>query len=160
FEDAEFYDQLTKARREASSRPLSVISETFQLVQNLITLLGYIALLLSFNGLAVIGLIAAAIPATIAEVRFSNAAFRMRNWRSPDARRLNYLEYVLANDEHAKEVKIFGIGPTLLARYKVLGERFYEEDKKLAVRRAGWGYVLSLLATGAFYGCYAWMAYE
>ncbi len=158
FEDAEFYDKLTKARREASSRPLSVVTETFQLLQNTITLVGYIVLLVQWSGLAVLGLIAAAVPATIAEVRFSSAAFRMRNWRSPEARRLNYLEYVLANDEHAKEVKLFGIGPVLLERFRALGQTFYEDDKKLAVRRAGWAWALSLLGTGAFYGSYALMA--
>jgi ATP-binding cassette subfamily B protein len=158
FEDAEFYDQLTKARREASSRPVSVVNETFQLVQNVITLAGYIALLVRFNGLAVIALIAAAIPATVAEVRFSSAAFRMRNWRNPETRKLNYLEYVLANDDHAKEVKLFGLGPVLLDRYKTMSESFYQEDKKLALRRAGWAYALSLLGTGAFYACYAMMA--
>ena len=158
FEDAEFYDKLTKARREASSRPLSVVTETFQLLQNTITLAGYTILLVSWSGLAVLGLIAAAVPATIAEVRFSAAAFRMRNWRSPEARRLNYLEYVLANDEHAKEVKLFGLGPVLLQRFRELGQTFYEDDKKLAVRRAGWAWALSLLGTGAFYGSYALMA--
>jgi len=158
FEDAEFYDKLTKARREASSRPLSVVTETFQLLQNTITLVGYIVLLVQWSGLAVLGLIAAAVPATIAEVRFSSAAFRMRNWRSPEARRLNYLEYVLANDEHAKEVKLFGIGAVLLERFRTLGQTFYEDDKKLAIRRAGWAWALSLLGTGAFYGSYALMA--
>lgn len=158
FEDAEFYDKLTKARREASSRPLSVVTETFQLLQNTITLVGYIVLLLQWSGLAVLGLVVAAIPATIAEVRFSSAAFRMRNWRSPEARRLNYLEYVLANDEHAKEVKLFGIGPVLLQRFRELGQTFYEDDKKLAIRRAGWAWSLSLLGTGAFYTSYAVMA--
>jgi ATP-binding cassette, subfamily B, bacterial len=158
FEDAEFYDKLTKARREASSRPLSVVTETFQLIQNTITLAGYIVLLVQWSGLAVLGLVAAAIPATIAEVRFSSAAFRMRNWRSPEARRLNYLEYVLANDEHAKEVKLFGIGPVLLQRFRTLGQTFYEDDKKLAIRRATWAWALSLLGTGAFYASYAVMA--
>jgi ATP-binding cassette subfamily B protein len=158
FEDAEFYDRLTRARREASFRPLSIVTASFQLIQNGITLLGYIVLLVKFSGIAVLGLIAAAIPATIAEVRFSSAAFRVRNWRSPDARRLNYLEYVLANDGHAKEVKLFGLGPMLLERFHALGESFYQEDKKLAVRRAGWGYALSLIGTGAFYLCYLLMA--
>src|SRR5262249_35543026 len=45
FEDAEFYDQLTRARREASSRPISVVKESFQLIQNVLTLAGYILLL-------------------------------------------------------------------------------------------------------------------
>ena len=70
----------------------------------------------------VLALLVATVPAIVAEMRFSGAAFRLRNWRSPDSRRLNYLEYVLANDEHAKEVKLFGLGPLLLGRYKRLAE--------------------------------------
>ena len=158
FEDPAFYDQLTRARREASSRPLSVVTESFQLLQNTLTLAGYIALLVRFSALAVGGLVLAAIPATLAEMRFSTAAFRLRNWRSPDTRRLNYIEYVLANDGHVKEVKLFGLGKMLLARYRDLGETFYREDRVLAQKRAAWGYVLSLIGTGAFYGCYALMA--
>ncbi|WP_437951946.1 ABC transporter ATP-binding protein [Sorangium sp. So ce296] len=158
FEDPEFYDQLTRARREASSRPASVVTESFSLVQNLITLAGYAALLVGFSGFAVLALVLAAVPATVAEARFSGAAFRLRNWRSPEARRLNYLEYVLANDGHAKEVKLFGLGPMFLDRYKALAASFYREDSALAVRRAGWSYALSLLGTAAFYGCYAAMA--
>jgi ATP-binding cassette subfamily B protein len=155
FEDAEFYDKLTRARREASSRPLSLIQGNFQALRNALTLAGYIALLVRFSGLMVVALLVATIPAFIAEARFSGAAFRMRNWRSPESRKLNYLEYVLANDEHAKEVKLFGLGPTLLARYRRLAETFFVEDSRLAVRRTFWGYALSLVSTAVFYGCYA-----
>src|SRR5262249_16718170 len=154
FEDPEFYDQLTRARREASSRPLSVVTETFQLLQNSLTLFGYVALLLQYSGLAVLGLALAALPSTIAHMRFSSRAFRLRTWRAPEARPLNYLEYVLANDGHAKEVMTFGLGPMLLGRYKTLSDTIFEEDKKLAVRRAVTGYVLSLIAVATFYGCY------
>jgi ATP-binding cassette, subfamily B, bacterial len=158
FEDPEYYDRLTKARREASSRPLSVVARSFQILQNVISLLGYAVLLLRFSGWAVAALLIAAIPATVAEMRFSNKAFRMRNWRSPESRKLMYLEYVLANDEHAKEVKLYELGPLLLARYRKLGESFYRDDRDLAIASARWGYLLSLLATGTFYGCYALMA--
>ena len=157
FEDPEFYDRLTRARREASSRPVSVVNETFQLLQNTLTLAGYIALLVGFSTWAVLGLVIAAVPAAIAEMKFSHTAYRMRHWRSPETRKLGYLEYLLANDGHAKEVKVLGIGPHLLDRYRVLGEGFYEEDRRLAVRRTGWAYSLSLFATGAFYGCYVAM---
>lgn len=154
FENPEFYDKLTRARREASSRPLLLVSENFQIIRSALTLTGYTSLLLAFEPWMFAVVLAAAFPAFISETRFSAMAFRLRNWRSPDARRLNYLEYVLANDEHAKEVKLFGIGPTLLDRYETLSHRFYQEDKKLAVRRTGWAYVLSVLSTLAFYGCY------
>ncbi len=158
FEDPDFYDRLTRARREASVRPISVVTESFQLVQNVLTLVGYAGLLLSFSPWAVLGLLLAALPATLAEMRFSQQAFRLRNWRSPDSRRLLYLEYVLANDDHAKEVKLFGLGPLLLGRYRSLGETFYREDRQLSLRRAGWSYVLSLVGTLTFYGCYAAVA--
>lgn len=158
FEDSEFYDKLTRARREASSRPVALVTESFQLLQSLVTLIGYAALLVQFSGWAVAGLLVATVPATIAEMRYSKLAFRVRNWRSPESRRLLYLEYVLANDEHAKEVKLFGLGPLLLDRYRKLAEDFYEEDRKLAVKRAAVTHALSLLATGAFYGAYATMA--
>ena len=160
FEDAKFYDMLTRARREASSRPVSMVTDSLQLVQNILTLASYGALLFSFSSWAVLGLVLAALPATLVEMRFSNAAFRLRNWRSPDNRKLNYVEYVLANDEHTKEVKTFGLGAMLLGRYKELAEKFYAEDKTLAVKRSGWAYLLSLLATFAFYGCYFVMALQ
>lgn len=157
FEDPEFYDQLTRARREASSRPLSVVRDSAQLGQNILTLAGYSAVLVGFSGLAVLGLILAAIPATVVEMKFSKAAFSLRNWRSPDTRKLNYLEYVLANDEHAKEVMLFGLGETLLGRYKALAWAFYDDDRKLALRRTAWSWLLSLLGSGTFYACYAGM---
>jgi ATP-binding cassette subfamily B protein len=155
FEDPEFYDKLTRARREASTRPLSLIQSNFQVVRHALTLAGYVALLLRFSGWMALAVLIATIPAFAAEARFSGAAFRLRNWRSPDSRRLTYLEYVLGNDEHAKEVKLFGLAPLLLGRYKQLAETFFADDRRLAMRRALWGYALSLLSTIVFYGCYA-----
>ncbi len=158
FEDAEFYDQLTRARREASSRPVALLSESFSLAQNIVTLLGYAVLLAHFSAWIVLGLLLATLPATLSEMRYSKIAFRIRNWRSPESRKLLYLEYVLANDEHVKEVKLFGIGPHLLERYKTLAESFFEEDKKLAIRRAVLTHVFSLIGTLSFYATYAVMA--
>jgi ATP-binding cassette subfamily B protein len=155
YEDAEFYDKLTRARREASTRPLSLIQSNFQVVRHGLTLAGYVALLIGFSGWMALAVLVATVPAFVAEARFSGAAFRLRNWRSPDSRRLTYLEYVLGNDEHAKEVKLFGLAPLLLGRYRRLAEQFFADDRRLAVRRMIWGYALSLVSTVVFYGCYA-----
>ena len=158
FEDSEFYDQLTRARREASTRPVQLVSDVFQLVQSALTLAGYAALLIRFSVWAVLALALATVPATIAEMRYSKVTYRIRNWRSPDSRKLMYLEYVLANDEHVKEVKLFGLGKMLLGRYRDLSELFFREDRVLAVRRTEVTHVLSLLATATFYGAYVVMA--
>lgn len=153
-ENSEFYDKLNRARREASSRSLQVVTDTFQFLQNLLTLLAYVALLYSFSKWVVIALVLASLPATIAEMRFSSIGFKLYNWRSADRRRLNYIEYVLATDSHAKELRVFNLGQTFLQRYKDLAELFYREDSSLASRRTLWVILLSLVSSGAFYGCY------
>lgn len=158
FEDPEFYDRLVRARREASSRPLSLVSETFSLVQSVLTLAGYAAILVKFNAWVVLVFVLAALPATVAEMRYSKQGFKMRNWRSPETRKLNYLEYVLANNEHVKEVRLFGLSDLFLGRYKELSEKFHNEDSMLMVRRTIVTYFLSLVATLAFYGTYGFMA--
>lgn len=157
FEDAAFYDQLTRARREASIRPVLVVSETFDLARSALTLAGYAALLIGYAPLACLALAVASLPATFAERHFGQMAFRMRNWRSPDTRRLMYLERMLASDDYAKEVKTLGIGPLLLERYRELGHRIITEDTALARRRFRWGTALSLLASFVYYGVYATM---
>ena len=50
FEDTEFYDKLTRARREASSRPLSLVMRTFSLIQNAVSLISFGGLLVRFFG--------------------------------------------------------------------------------------------------------------
>jgi ATP-binding cassette subfamily B protein len=157
FEDSELYDKMTRARREASTRPLQLVRESFGLAQSLVTLAGYSALLLRFSPWAVALLLLATVPATIAEMLTSKLTFQLRNRRSQEWRRLVYLEHVLANDEHAKEVKLFGLGGPLLARYRALSGQLYGDDRRVAIRRA-LGQSLSLLATAAFYGAYVVMA--
>lgn len=158
FEDADLYDKLTRARREASSRPLALVKKSFGLVQNGISLVTYGGLLLQFSPWAVLVLAGAAVPAFIAETRFASEAFQLFRWRSPEKRKQAYLEIVVAREDYAKEVKLLDLGPTFVDRYHAIFEKLYGEDRNLALRRGFWGYVLGLLSTAALYGAYAWIA--
>ncbi|MDX2098117.1 MAG: ABC transporter ATP-binding protein [Leptolyngbyaceae cyanobacterium bins.59] len=157
FEDSEFYDKMTRARREASSRPLSLVSRTFGLVQDSLSLITYAALLIKLSVWAVLVLMLAAIPAFIAETRFAGEAFRLFRWRAPETRDQHYLETLLAREDHAMEVKLFQLGPMLLDRYRTLFQRLYQEDRQLTIQRSLWGYGMGLISTTAFYGAYVWI---
>jgi ATP-binding cassette subfamily B protein len=160
FEDSEFYDKLNRARQEASSRPLSLVNRTFSLARNAVSLLSYGALLLQFSAWAVVVLIVAGLPVFFSEAKFSGDRYRLFRWRSQERRMLLYLEIVLAREDFAKEVQLFNLGPKLLARYKEIFRRLYEEEKNLTVRRDVWGLLLSLISNVAFYAAYAWVAYS
>jgi ATP-binding cassette subfamily B protein len=158
FEDSELYDKLTRARREASSRPLSLVSQTFELGQSIVTLIGLGGLLAGFSPLALAILFVAAIPPFISELKFSGDAFRLSRWRTPETREQLYLETVLAHEAHAKEVKLFGLGARFLARYREIFDKLYAGDRKIAINRGVWGLVLGALGNVAFYGMYLWIA--
>lgn len=157
FEDSEFYDKLVRARREASSRPLALVNKTFGLLQNAIALSGFSVLLWQFSPWVIVMLVAAALPGFLAEAKFSGQAFRLFRWRSPESRKQNYLETLLAREDSVKEVKLFGLGDLLLTRYKAIFDGLYHEDRSLTLRRDGWGFVMSVVASLTFYGAYLWV---
>ena len=126
FEDSEFYDKLQKARREASSRPLSLVMRSFGLFQQLISLISYGVLIAQFSIWAMVLLIVAGLPAFFAEAKFSGDAFRLFSFRAPESRLQNYLEIVLAREDHVQEVKLFGLGPLLLKRYRDIFLKIYQ----------------------------------
>ena len=160
FEDSDFYDRLQNARRDGGYKPVELINDTFLIVQNLITLISFALLMLRFSPWLVVILVVTSIPAFVAETRYSERGFRLLTRRAPETRQVNYLSRLLTEDTAVKEIKLFNIGGTLLKRYTTLFDKFFEEDKSLALRRAGAGFALGLIATLGFYGSYAWIVWH
>jgi ATP-binding cassette subfamily B protein len=160
FENAEYYDKLENARREADYRSLQIVNSGFYIIQNVVTLLSYAALLLRFSPWLAIILFAATIPAFIAQSQLAELHFRVLTWRAPEARKLSYLEYLLTDYNAVKEIKLFGLGEPLLGRYANLFWKFVSEDQAIAQKRSlaslGWG----MLATLTYYGSYAWIVWR
>ena len=159
FEDSEFYDKLVRARREASSRPLSLVIKTFDLFRDSILLVTIGIWLYQFSPYAVLLLGLAGVPAFLAEARFSGEAFRIHRRRSAERRLQIYLEMVLTREDGVKEVKLLQLGKLFVQRYVDIFKNIYREDKSLVLRRGFWGYVLGLLASAAFYFAYGWVGF-
>ena len=160
FEDSEYYDKLVRARREASSRPLSLIVKTFDLFRDIVTLVTIGIFLFQFSAWASILLLIAGVPAFAAENKFSGEAFRNQRRRSAERRLQVYLEMVLTREDGVKEVKLFQLGKHFLKRYIDIFNRIYREDKSLVLRRTAWGYIFGLLASLSFYFAYGWVGFS
>ena len=153
FEDSEFYDKLTRARREASQRPMALVTKTFGLIQNFISIASFAALLVQFSPWAPIILVVAALPGFVAEAKFSNDAYQLFRWRSQDRRMQMYLETVLAREDSIKEVQLFDLGDTFLGRYKSIFHKIFAETRALTIRRESWGWLLGVIGSAGFLWC-------
>ncbi len=160
FEDPDFHDRLSQARREASSRPLDVVRQVLRFVRTSLSLSGYMFVLLAWSPWAVLVLLGSAIPPFVAEARFGREAFRLNRSRMFEKRRAQYLESLISRTESAKEVKLFSLSSMLLRRYRETFQRFHREDAGLERRRGFAAIVLGVVASCAVYGCYAWVVVD
>ncbi len=145
FENAAFYDRLENAQREARDGPMQIVSESFGIVQNSITLISMIALLLRFQWWVFIVVLITTLPALLVEVRYSRERFRLQTWRSPTVRRLAYFRWLITNDDYIKELRIFNLGKYLIDRYRRTFDRFFRENSDLTVRSNTAGFALQAL---------------
>ena len=160
FEDSEFYDKLTRARREASSRPLSLVMRTFGLLQNAISLMSFGGLLIRFSPWAVVLLILAGLPAFLAEAKFSGEAFGCSAGARPSRACKSIWNRCWRARTTRRKSSCSSLGPRLLDRYRDIFTRLYREDRDLTLRRDGWGFGLGLVGTATLYGGYVWIAAE
>lgn len=154
FEDPVFYDKMERARRQTTSR-LGLLASLAGMGQQILTLLSMLSAVILFSPWLLLLLVAATVPVFFGETKFAMLNYSMLYRYTPERRELDYLRYLGASNASAKEIKIFGLGPYLIERSRVLFERFYNENRRLAIRRALQGSGLNLVPTAAYYSAYA-----
>ncbi|MDQ2784607.1 MAG: ABC transporter ATP-binding protein, partial [Chloroflexota bacterium] len=147
FENAQFYDKLENARREAGYRPSQMVTQLFGLLRSTVTLVSVIGVLASLSWWLVLLVVAVSIPSFIYQAKYSGQFFSLLTGRAPDQRRLNYLGYLLTTDSPVKELRIFGLHGTLLERYRQIFAKFYKENRDLTIRRTASQFALGALGT-------------
>src|SRR5437867_545671 len=153
FEDPAFYDQLERARRQTTSR-IGLLAQLLGIGQDTLTLISFGAALLVYSPWLLLLLALAVLPSFLGETHYATLEYSFLYRYTPERRRLDYLRYLGASDETAKEVQMFGLAPWLIQRFKVISQRFYEENKQLSVRRSLVSTGLSIVGTAGYYSAY------
>jgi ATP-binding cassette, subfamily B, bacterial len=159
FEDSESQDKLERARRQASGR-MALMSQLLSQAQDLVTIASLAAGLALFTPWLILLLVLALVPAFLGEAHFSALGYQLAYTRTADQRTLDYLRRTGASAETAKEVKIFGLHRFLVERYRAIATDFYRDTRRLAVRRAWWGTLLTTVGTLGYYGAFAYLAWR
>lgn len=153
FEDTTFYDKLERARQQTSGRTV-LLSQVLGQVQDLISM-GFLAVgLMAFNPWLILLLLVAVVPAFLGESYFNDRSYALTRAQTAERRELDYLRYLGASDETAKEVKLFRLSDFLIGRFRSLSDKFYRDGRDLAIRRSGWGTFFSLLGSVGYYVAY------
>ncbi len=159
FEDATFYDKLERARRQTGGRT-ALMSQVLSQLQDVITIASLGVGLVAFNPWLILLLVVAVIPSFVAESYFNQKNYSLTYSWTPERRELDYLRYIGASDQTAKEVKIFSLADFLANRFAEVSHRYYLANQDLAVRHAAWGTALSALGTMAYYGAYVFIVLQ
>ncbi|MEJ7766962.1 MAG: ABC transporter ATP-binding protein [Chitinophagaceae bacterium] len=153
FEDSTFYDKLERARQQTVGRTI-LLSQVLSQLQDLVTM-GFLAAgLIVFNPWLILLLFIAVIPAFLGESYFNDKSYALTRGQTPERRELDYIRFLGASDETAKEVKIFNLSGFLVDRFRQLSNQFYKDNKRLATKRAIWGTLFALLGSAGYYGAY------
>jgi ATP-binding cassette subfamily B protein len=159
FEDAEFQDQLERARRQTSGR-MTLMGQLFSQAQDIVTVVSFAAGLIIYAPWLIVLLLLALVPAFLGEAHFNAQSYSLDYARTPERRELDYVRQTAASVETAKEVKIFGLNTFLIDRYVRLATDFYAANRRLALRRASWGGLFTAMGTIGYYLAYAYIVWR
>jgi ATP-binding cassette subfamily B protein len=157
FEDAAFYDQLQNARRQSEFRAMALVNGVFAVVQQSISLVSFLVIVVAFEPWIAIILFGASIPAFIAQSFYSRLFFRLLTRSAPEFRQIRYLEELMTTDKSIKEVRLFGLGKPIIQRHDETFAQYYTEDVRLARKRSMLSMLWGFVSTASFYVAYAWV---
>lgn len=153
FEDPMFYDHLERARRQTVGR-IALLTQVVSMTQEAITLLTIGGVLIAYSPWMVLLLVVAVLPSFLGETHFAALGYSLLFRWTPERRQLDYLRFVGASDKTAKEVQMFGLAPWLTERYRMVSDRFYNENKRLSISRGSVSALLSVFGTIGYYVAY------
>lgn len=159
FEDSVFYDKLERARQQTAGRTV-LLTQVMTQIQDFITIGALAVGLLTFNFWLIALLLITIIPSFLGEAYFNDRTYALTRNQTPQRRELDYLRYLGASDDTAKEVKIFDLSGFIIDRFRTLSTKFYHENSLLAIKRSAWGSLFSFIATAGYYVAYIIIAFK
>ncbi len=156
YEDPHYYDQLERARVQATDR-LAMIQQMGRLFQQGLTTLFFTGVLVWKAPLLVIFLVVAVVPSFLGETHFAFLGYAKNFRQTPAKREMDYLREVGGSKIAAKELKLFNLSDYFTDRFAALSKGVYEENVALSRSRLIWGGLFSLVGTTGYYCSYIYV---
>lgn len=160
YENSKYYDALHRAQQEAPFRPTKIVNGLAQIGQSGTSLGAIAVLLISFNWAIALLLFASAIPGIVVRLIFSEKKYQWQRQRTQVERKAAYYNWMLTGEAHAKEIRLFGLGPHFIAAFRNLREQLRKERLGLAFWLAVIDFATQISAVVAIYASLGYIAYR
>lgn len=152
YDSPEFYDHLHRAREEARYRPILLLENLGSLLQNGITFVAMVAILIPYGPILPLALVVSTLPALYLVIRSSERRHQLGRATTIDERRTWYFDWLLTSGEAAQEVRLFGLAGHFQDAYQAIRRNLREQKLRLALRQVVseiWTGLLSLVVVAA-----------
>jgi ATP-binding cassette subfamily B protein len=159
FEDPGFHDVLERARQQATDR-IGMLNAMGRLLLQSITLISLSVGVIIYSPWVFLLLVICIVPAFVGESHFAFLGYSLAHEITPVRREVDYLRLIGTSKEHAKEVKLFGLGTHLHDRYAFLTGSIIRKNIKLTRRRLVWGSLFAVFGSIGYYGSYVFLVWQ
>jgi ATP-binding cassette subfamily B protein len=160
YENTDYYETLHRAQKEAPFRPTRIVNGLLKVGQSSISLVAVVGLLISLSWIIAAVLIVAALPAGIVRLKYADKFYKWQISCTAKERVAWYHHQLLTDNNHAKEVRIFGLGPLFMQRYRNLRGQLRGERLGLTTRRLAADLASQSISVVAVFGSFAYIAYQ
>lgn len=160
FDLPEFYEKFENANREAGFRPIQILSATFDVVSNIISVVSFVVVLAGLSIWAPFAVLLLALPAAIVRMIYSKKNFLYMRKRSKERRHMEYYSQVLTNKDLVKEVRILNLSDTFIDKFKKTFKKYYKGLKSLVIHENIWHTIISLISALVNSALFVFIAYK
>ncbi len=159
FDSPDFYEKLENANREAGHRPIQILNSTFQVISTVISMVGFLAILVSISPWIAALIFVISFPSALIGLVYRKKYFKYFRHHSKERRQMSYYSGLMVNKDMVKEIRIFSLSDFFIGRYREIFSRYFHGMKRLFRNEALWNLFLALcsvLANGALFAYIAW----
>ena len=160
FENASFYDKMENARNEGAWRPAALVRALLGAIQQGLTVAAMMALLFRLNAWLFPLIVVTTPPQVGVAARFSRRRYQLVTQRVPERRMTWYLQQLLSGRDAAHEVRVLDLARRFLARFRMLSDKFFQENRGLETRRRRYELGAAVVSMAGLGGAYALAAVQ
>lgn len=135
YDRAEYYDKLVACMRDSSAIN-QMLWNTVSCVSALVSCLAAFLALAHENVLYGIGMLAAAVPASLAAVRYTKLVYQLSLEQINDERKKSYISSILTLRQYAQDIRLFDAGNFLMKRYRSVWSQVFTKRRDMIRARS------------------------